>query len=309
MASASLTLKPLAPYRLDLTAWTLRRLPRNEMDRWDGTAYGRTLVVGASPVEVTVVQEGAPKRPTLRVATGGGRATQKRQAIVAETLTQMLGVDVDLSGFYRMAGSDSRLRQLVAENRGAKPPRFPSVFEALTNGTACQQISLEVGITLLNRLTAQFGLALGERHAFTRGEDIASARAVELRALGFSEHKAAYVLAAAKAAVAGRLDAKELGGLDDEALVERLRELPGVGRWTAQYVSLRGLGRLDVFPGDDLGGQERLKEWLGLKARPDYDKVRRILDRWRPWRGLIYFQLLLGYQRRRGFHETQLIPK
>jgi endonuclease III len=74
---------------------------------------------------------------------------------------------------------------------------------------------------------------------------------------------------------------------------ECLLELRGVGRWTAEYVLLRGLGRLHVFPGDDVGAQKRLARWLGRPNALDYDAVRRAVTKWQPYAGLVYFHLLL----------------
>lgn len=64
--------------------------------------------------------------------------------------------------------------------------------------------------------------------------------------------------------------------------------------------AMRGLGRLDVYPADDVGSQNKFQRWLNLEERPDYDAIYRIIDRWRPYRGLIYFYLLLDQQERQG---------
>jgi DNA-3-methyladenine glycosylase II len=69
--------------------------------------------------------------------------------------------------------------------------------------------------------------------------------------------------------------------------------LRGVGRWTAEYVLLRGLGRLHVFPGDDVGARNNLQRWLGLLEPFDYDGVQRTLAKWQPFQGLVYLHLLL----------------
>ncbi len=76
--------------------------------------------------------------------------------------------------------------------------------------------------------------------------------------------------------------------------------LRGVGRWTAEYVLLRGLGRLDVFPGDDVGAQKRLARWLGRRRPLDYADVRRVVEPWHPYAGLVYFHLLLDGLEQRG---------
>jgi DNA-3-methyladenine glycosylase II len=70
--------------------------------------------------------------------------------------------------------------------------------------------------------------------------------------------------------------------------------LRGVGRWTAEYALLRGLGRLHVFPGDDVGARNNLQRWLGFLEPLDYEGVRRTLARWAPFQGLVYLHLLLN---------------
>jgi DNA-3-methyladenine glycosylase II len=82
--------------------------------------------------------------------------------------------------------------------------------------------------------------------------------------------------------------------------VARLRGLRGVGRWTAEYVLLRGLGRTHVFPGDDVGARNNLGRWLGLSSALDYDGVRRAVAAWHPYAGLVYFHLLMDRLASRG---------
>jgi DNA-3-methyladenine glycosylase II len=89
------------------------------------------------------------------------------------------------------------------------------------------------------------------------------------------------------------LDLEALAELDDHAAVERLTSLRGIGRWTAEYVVLRGLGRLHVFPGDDVGARNKLERFLGTPRRLDYEGVRDLLARWQPYASVAYFYLLL----------------
>ncbi len=81
--------------------------------------------------------------------------------------------------------------------------------------------------------------------------------------------------------------------MPDREAVERLEQLRGVGRWTAEYVLLRGLGRWHLFPGDDVGARNNLSRWLKLRKPLDYPRVKRVLARWEGYGGLIYFHLLL----------------
>ena len=82
--------------------------------------------------------------------------------------------------------------------------------------------------------------------AFPLPENLADVQAEALRLLGFSRQKARYLVDLAGALSSGLLDLKALAELDDEEALTRLRQLRGVGRWSAEYALLRGLGRLHV---------------------------------------------------------------
>jgi DNA-3-methyladenine glycosylase II len=285
-------LRPVAPFRLALTAWALRRRPDNRMDRWDGEAYRRILVLDGRPASLEVRQKGTLDRPLLDIKVADADREMKKAVTVS--LERLLGLRRDLSGFYRFAKRHPELKPLAKTFRGLKPPRFPTIYEALVNGIACQQLTLTVGILLLNRLTERFGLKCGSEAAFPRPEDLATVKAEALRKLGFSHHKAMAVVEISRRVASGDVNLEELDRLDDEALLRQLDALHGVGRWTAEYVLLRGFGRLSSFPGDDVGARNRLQKMLHLPARLDYVGVRRITDAWSPYGGLIYFHLLLN---------------
>lgn len=298
MKEIDFTLRPVQPFRLDLTVWTLRRRPHNAMDRWEEGIYRRTLVVGAMPIQVAVTQQKAK----LAVIVTGADLPSGTQADVTAALDRLLGLRVDLHNFYRLASRETKLRQLAQRFLGMKPPRFPSVFEALINAIACQQLSLTFGITLLNRLTERYGLgSCSEGRAFPRPDDLGEVEVQALRALGYSRNKGQAVIDAARAIREGTLALDSVAAMDDTETIHRLMALRGVGRWTAEYTLLRGLGRIHQFPGDDVGAQKGLQRWLQLKRPPDYDHVRRVLRKWRPYAGLIYFHLLLDGLDQRGW--------
>ncbi len=302
MTSFSLRLKPVPPFRLDLTVWVLRRQPHNLMDRWDGETYRRVLLVGEQPVEVAVSQTAPPEAPELQVEAccvePEPEAETETSYILAAVLTMMLGLDVNLAEFYRFAAQDPRLQTLVGDLRGFKPPRFPSLFEALVNAVACQQLSLTVGIHLLNRLTQAFGVPFsGARepaHAFPRPLDLAGLDPQALRDLGFSFNKARTIIELSQSLVSGTAGLDNLDSLDDQAAIQALSRLRGLGRWSAEYVLLRGLGRRHLFPGDDVGARRKLQTWLQVPEPLDYQGVRRALAGFQPFGGLIYFHFLLS---------------
>ena len=303
MARLSFSLDAEAPFRLDLTVWAIRRRPENLVDQWDGETYQRVMVIRGKPVLVSVTQSGTVNTPQLNITASAVALPMITKSKVTAALERLLGLRVDLKTFYQLAAQHRRLRELVTRFRGLKPPRFPTVWEGFVNGIACQQFSLAVGILLLNRLAALYGLQSWKNaalHAFPRPEDLSAAKQSSLRSLGFNGAKTRELIGLAKEIAFQQLDLEPLANLDNEAATARLLDLPGVGRWTAEYILLRGMGRIDVFPGDDIGARNNLARWLHLRKPLDYGRVLRVIDKWKPYGGLIYFHLLLDGLERAG---------
>ena len=307
----TLVLRPVPPFRLDFTVWALRRRQRNLIDRWDGSMYQRMLVVDDQPIELTVRQRGSTTSPSVIVDSDPPPRTLLERRRIRIAIDRLLGLRIDLTGWYRMAAKDARLWPLADKFRGMKPPRFPTVFEAVVNALACQQLSLEVGLELLNRLAELSSKRGGEKPGvhckFPEPIDVGRLREAELRAIGLSGQKVRALLDLAGAVTRREVDLEALAGSDDAVVRRQLIGLRGVGRWTAEYVLLRGLGRLDVFPGDDVGAQKRLTQWLQHPHRLDYAGVTRVVARWQPYAGLIYFHLLLdGLSRAGALHSGDM---
>jgi DNA-3-methyladenine glycosylase II len=309
--TARLQISVSAPFRLDYVVWALRRRAHNEVDRFDGGCYRRVLYLSGEPAEVTVRQDFAGEAPSLTAELrgpagpiGGAAAAEARPV-----LERMLGLGADLDGFYRVAAGDARLNALAARFRGMRPPCFPTVFEAVVNAVACQQLSLDVGIHLLSRLARRFGPAIpgpATRYGFPEPDRLAAAEPAELRALGFSTAKARTIIAVAAQVTAGSLDLEALRDADDGRAMSTLLGLPGIGRWSAEYVMLRGLARYHVLPGDDVGARSNLRRRFGLAQDAGYDAVASLSRRWQPYAGLVYFHLLLDALAARGYLEEAL---
>lgn len=294
--SGTFEIKPLSPFRLDLTTWALRRRSQNAIDRWDGHTYRRALIVGSAAVDVAVTQTTKPSAPTLQVVVTGDASGCRVETTRA--LERLLGLRVDLRSFSRFARGDPRLSVLERRFRGVKPPRFASLFEGLANAVACQQLTLDVGIQLLNRLAQTYGwpapaAELPAAYAFPRPEEIRDAQPEALRALGFSRAKALALINIAERVASGELSLDVLADEDNERAASTVQRERGFGRWSAEYVLLRTLGRLDVFPGDDVGARNKLQHWLDLESPPNYDEIHSVLAQWNPFAGLVYFHLLL----------------
>jgi DNA-3-methyladenine glycosylase II len=105
----------------------------------------------------------------------------------------------------------------------------------------------------------------------------------QLRSVGLSPQKASYIADVACKVNNGTVDLRQIGRLSDERIVEQLTQVRGIGRWTAQMFLIFSLGRLDVFPHDDLGVRTAIRNRYGLADLPDKHTAHAIAAPWRPY--------------------------
>ena len=104
-----------------------------------------------------------------------------------------------------------------------------------------------------------------------------------LRTLGLSPQKATYLLDLTSRVDSGDLKLDRLGRLSDEQVIEELVKVKGIGVWTAQMFLMFSLGRLNVFPHDDLGVRTAIRNLYELEELPDKATSHRIAEPWRPY--------------------------
>ena len=280
----------------------------NIVDRFDGGAYRRVLATDDRPFEVAVSQPDRAQ-PTIEILVRGRGDSPETRSVVMNFLERCLGIRRKLGGFYALSTRDGEIGQVIGRLRGLKPVRFPSMFEALVNGIACQQISLDAGLSVLSRLTEAAGRAFpsgdgcgkGVVHAFPGPSEAARLDEKDLREIGFSGQKSRFIIELSRAVVEKELDLESLERLDNRDAFELLRRIRGIGRWTAEYALLRGLGRLDIFPGDDVGVRKKLLSVLHLEGPLSYEGTEELMSGWQPYSGFVYLHLLLVDLLARGY--------
>ena len=305
MARVTIVLHTRRPFRLDLTVWALRRRPKNIVDRWDNGQYSRIILADGRPARLTAVQDEAAVEPTLMVTVESAASiSEQARENVGLLVHRMFGLGVDLRPFYELADDDPVIGPLVERFRGMRPPRFGTVFEGLINSIACQQVTLDLGITVLNRLSQRCGGRFVDHgvalHAFPPASDVAGEPEESIRALGFSRQKTRAIQQLAAGITGTRVDLERLDGLNNTEAAVELSRIHGIGRWSAEYVLLRALGRIDTFPGDDVGAQNNLRRLFHLAEKPNYDRIRQLTSPWHPYAGVVYFHLLLDKLRANG---------
>jgi DNA-3-methyladenine glycosylase II len=175
-----------------------------------------------------------------------------------------------------LSAADAVLGAVIAECRAAAPRRRGDGFTMLARAIFGQQISVKAADAIWKRVAERIG-------GITPGA-VEAAGEAGLRAAGLTRQKSGYLVGLAEAAAAGRLEPLQWRRLDDEAVIERLVELRGIGRWTAEMFLIFHLQRPDVLPLGDLG----LRRAIGLRYADgvplDLPAIETIAAAWRPWR-------------------------
>jgi DNA-3-methyladenine glycosylase II len=285
------TLTPVPPYSLDLTAVRFARFKDEIVDRVQANSYQRLLSVDGQLALATVTAEGTPAHPLLRVELQGPRKTDLDRPEFATQLRHILCTNLDLKPFYRHSRKDDLLVPIVLRFRGLKLPASPTVFESLVMAVLSQQVNLTFAYSIKRELVETFGeqwCINGITHcAFPMPERFAAQTEEDLRRFRLSSAKAATLVRLGQAFASGAVSEPELAALPDEEVIERLVQIKGIGRWSADIALLRGLARADAFPAGDLGVVKYLAQGLlGKTEKATEADMRAFAERWRPYRGL-----------------------
>jgi len=188
-----------------------------------------------------------------------------------------------------LAGRDAVLAALIAASPGLHLTRRGDPFTTLARAIVGQQISVKAAQAIWDRL-----VAAGGRSAPAAALDpvrVQRKRIATLRALGLSERKAEYIRDLARHFVSARLDPRTWPALDDEALIEALVDVKGIGRWTAEMFLMFHEMRADVLPVDDLGLQKAMALHYFDGERPPLAALRAFGEKWRPYRSVATWYL------------------
>jgi DNA-3-methyladenine glycosylase II len=236
-----------------------RRSGDDLLDRWDGRVWLRALAAGDRMVAVAARPAGTVDDPLLLVeAEAGADASAAGRSLAAAfpTAPQALAA---------LAAADPVVARIAARFPGIGPVLQPDLLTAVVRAISAQQITLRFAAVLRGRLARRYG----HRHqvrvppppdgpgdpedaevwSLDAGQ-LAGAEVAGLRELQFSSAKAAALVSFAGAVAAGRMDLRDLAALEDEVVVERLVAFPGIGRWTAEWLLARTMGRPRVVAGD-----------------------------------------------------------
>jgi AraC family transcriptional regulator of adaptative response / DNA-3-methyladenine glycosylase II len=221
----------------------------------------------------------SPKKPALRIAVSASLAK-----VLPPVLSRVKAL-MDLA--CHPAEVAQALGVLARRNPGLRVPGAFDGFEVAVRAILGQQVTVAAARTVAGRFAAALGDPIETPFAslnriFPAAERVAELPYGRIARLGMPGARARTVVALARAVADGDLDL--MPNADIDATLEKLRALPGVGEWTAQYIAMRALAWPDAFPHSDLGVMKALGE----------TSPRRVLaagEAWRPWRAYAVMHL------------------
>jgi len=271
----------------------------------------RPLWLASEPVvaEFDLSQAGTMGLRLVPLCGHAVRPIKKKAALLNELATQALflwGLDDDAEGLHASMASDRDMTPLLERFGELRIVRAPDLYEALLVAVIGQQVSVRAAQSIRRRLMQSLGTRVivdnapdqEDHYLYPTAKQLIEAGDLGLRKQGLSRQKSTYLLEIARCAATGELDREAFTTLSDEEALKRLCEIKGVGRWTAEIVLMRGLGRNDIFAAGDLGLQVAMQELRGMRKRPSEKALRKIAERWKGWRSYAAFYLWMTLQSR-----------
>lgn len=169
---------------------------------------------------------------------------------------------------------------LIDNGVALQSSRSEDLYFRLLSAIVSQQLSTKVAATIFRRFTELFP------DLYPHPTLVLEATEETLRSAGLSFQKIGYIRNVAEFAKDGNLEHATIDAMEDEALIQHLIQIKGVGRWTVEMLLMFALERPDVFPVDDLGIQNAMKRQYGLEEKGKALKLRmqEIAENWRPYR-------------------------
>jgi DNA-3-methyladenine glycosylase II len=275
------------PYDLTLSLSAMRSFGPAYIEQHPSFRIAARVAGKAAIIEVSHYNE------NKLVATSKPVADDNEVRVVVEWV---LFTELDLKPFYRLIDGKPKLVFIRQKLYGLKPSRPTSLFEMAVTAITEQQLSLASAYSIKNRIVQRFGEPVEDLWVFPEPSAFAHASVEDLRQCGLSHQKSDYIRALANDVVTGNLDMESLKSMETYRAREILMNLRGFGRWSADYVLVRGLARSDSVPSDDLGIRDVVGKYLGSGHRLTSQEVAEKLEPFRPYRGLLAFYLLVAHR-------------
>src|SRR5579864_7220718 len=174
---------------------------------------------------------------------------------------------------------DPVLAAIIAQIGPCRMEFGPAEFLSLAEAIVYQQLNGKAAVTIFNRLAALAGKPLTPEGILKLSDE-------QLRSVGLSKQKSAYLKDLAAKTAAGLLDFARLPELSDDEVIKHLTQVKGIGVWTAHMFLIFSLRRPDVLPTGDYGVQVAIKKHYNKRKLPNPKDMEKIARAWAPYRSV-----------------------
>jgi DNA-3-methyladenine glycosylase II len=276
------------PFSLPLMLASVLRRANDAVDLVVEGEYRRLLVYDDRPFLLRVAAGEAPDQVRLILRGIDQPPSEAAMEQAERSVRRLFCLDHSPGPFYDHVREDPVLGPLAGKLAGMRPLGSPNVFEMLVIAILGQQISMIAAGAIKARMVGALGASaqFDERlyRAFPTPEELANARNDQYLAMAFSRRKAEYARDLAIQVASGELDLEELRGRPHLEILDRLIALRGIGRWTAEYVLLRGYGYPDALPAGDAGLRRQIARYYHLDTAPTEAEIMARAEPWTPYR-------------------------
>jgi len=299
--SPIIPLHPTAPYDFSLTLAYLQHAPSTIMEQIHDHTYYRAINLDNHLLLITLRSVGTTENPQLHLQIHAPQPiTDVMIASAQDWVTKIFQLQINPYPFMEVVRADPVFSELYHSMYGLRPVLMGSPEEALYWAIIGQQINVTFAQKLKRKFIELGGYTLNiEEQIYTLLPD--PARIVEigeetLRAHQFSRQKAHYIVLAAENMRTGNLDFHSLQPFDNEQSLNRLTQHHGIGRWTAEYVMMRGIGARDYIPAADIGLRSIVGKQYQLGRNATEAEVREITRPFTGWRSWVAFYWWMALQ-------------
>jgi DNA-3-methyladenine glycosylase II len=178
---------------------------------------------------------------------------------------------------------DSVIADIIKNHQLEPLEASDNYFLLLIHSIISQQLSIKAAATIYKRFVDLFD------NRQIEPKKVLQLSKENMRSIGISYQKAGYIHNVAEFALAGKLEKSLCDQMADDELIAHLSQIKGIGKWTAEMLLIFGMGRMDVFPYDDLGIMQIMVKHYEIQTNNKKETIQKMIEiaeKWRPYRSI-----------------------
>lgn len=268
--------------------WFLDRNYDDCMHKVEGKVVRKVIVDGENNALIEIKE--VDKYLTINILKGN-----ISEKYIIDFVSEWFDLERDIIPFYRKLQKDNEFAFMTTDFNGLRLLGIPNAFEALCWCIIGQQINLTFAYSLKRRFTETYGTKIEFESknywAFPKPEIVAKLEPNDLRLFQFSQKKAEYVIESGKQFADGNISKEILAKLSTDEAIKKLTAVRGIGEWTANYLLMKSLRRMECITHGDVGLFNALVKLKSFPKRPEKQQILDLFADFVGWEAYLVFYL------------------